>query len=129
MRNSSQHYDHAPLTDLHLEGSLSPYCIFQPSKSLEVSTMVLIFRPTQCPFAVKGGGHAAFAGASSIEGGITLSMANFNKVLPSADKKTVNIGPGNRRVNVYNALDAQQTDVVGGRVSLPLANASTISTY
>jgi FAD/FMN-containing dehydrogenase len=64
--------------------------------------MVLISRPTQCPFAVKGGGHAAFAGASSIEGGITLSMANFNKIQPSSDRKTVDIGPGNRWVNVYN---------------------------
>lgn len=107
------------LIDLYPEGSVSPYCVFQPSSTLEVSTMVLLARLTQCPFAVKGGGHAAFAGASSIEGGITLSMVNFNKIKPSAEKKTVDIGPGNRWVQVYNALDAQQMGVVGGRVSAP----------
>lgn len=79
--------------------------------------MVLISRLTQCPFAVKGGGHAAFAGASSIEGGITVSMKRFNIVAASNDKKYANVGPGNLWVDVYNKLEKSGLGVVGGRVS------------
>lgn len=79
--------------------------------------MVLMSRLTQCPFAVKGGGHAAFGGASSIDGGITVSMENFKKVSVSNDKKTVDVGPGNRWVDVYTQIGKSGVGVVGGRVS------------
>jgi FAD/FMN-containing dehydrogenase len=80
--------------------------------------MVLLSRLTQCPFAVKGGGHAAFGGASSIDGGITVSMENFKKVAVSSDKKTADIGPGNRWVDVYTELEKYGVGVVGGRVRI-----------
>ena len=73
---------------------MNPSCVFKPAKTLHVSTLVLISRLYQCPFAVKGGGHAAWAGASSIEDGITVSMENFKQVVVSDDKQTVDIGPG-----------------------------------
>jgi FAD/FMN-containing dehydrogenase len=63
------------------------------------------------------GGHAAFPGASSIEGGITINMANMNQRKLSADKKSVAIGPGNRWLDVYNYLTPYNLAVVGGRVS------------
>jgi hypothetical protein len=78
--------------------------------------MVLLSRLTQCPFAVKGGGHAAFGGASSIDGGITVSMENFKKVVVSDDKTTADIGPGNTWVDVYTELEKSGVGVVGGRV-------------
>jgi hypothetical protein len=78
--------------------------------------MVLLSRLTQCPFAVKGGGHAAFGGASSIDGGITVSMESFTKVAVSEDKTTADIGPGNRWVDVYTELEKSGVGVVGGRV-------------
>ena len=61
---------------------------------LAVSVLVLISRLTSCPFAVKSGGHAAFQGASNIEGGITVSLAALNTIAPSEDGKTVAVGPG-----------------------------------
>ncbi|CAN9126979.1 unnamed protein product [Alternaria alternata] len=70
-----------------------------------------------CPFAVKGGGHAAFAGASSIEGGIAVSMKRFNTVAASNDKKYANVGPGNLWVDVYNKLEKFGLGVVGGRMA------------
>jgi FAD/FMN-containing dehydrogenase len=76
-------------------------CVSKPSKALEVSTFVLLSRLTNCTFAVKGSGHAAFGGASSIDGGITVTIGSFKQVSPSGDRKTVNIGPGNRWVDVY----------------------------
>jgi FAD/FMN-containing dehydrogenase len=79
--------------------------------------MVLLARLTQCPFAVKGGGHAAFAGASNIPGGITVSMEHFTKVQVSNDKKTADIGPGNRWASVYKTLEKSGVGVVGGRMA------------
>jgi FAD/FMN-containing dehydrogenase len=101
-----------------MQAAVTPRCVFKPTSALEVSSVVLLSRLTQCPFAVKGGGHAAYAGASSIDGGITVSMENFKKVQVSSDKKTADVGPGNRWVNVYTALETSGVGVVGGRVRL-----------
>lgn len=99
------------------QGAVQPRCVFKPAKALEVSTFVLLSRLTNCPFAVKGGGHAAFGGASSIEGGITVSMEDFKQVSVSSDKRTVNVGPGNRWVDVYTALEPHGLGVAGGRMA------------
>ncbi|KAF2279163.1 FAD-binding domain-containing protein [Westerdykella ornata] len=99
------------------QASVSPRCVFKPSEPIEVSSTVLISRLTQCPFAVRGGTHASFAGASSIEGGITLSMENLNQIKVSSDKKTVDVGPGNRWASTYQALENHGLAVVGGRMS------------
>jgi FAD/FMN-containing dehydrogenase len=71
---------------------VNPYCVFKPAKAVEVSTVVLLSRLTQCPFAVKGGGHTGYPGASSIEGGITVSLESMNEITLSKDKKTAAIG-------------------------------------
>ena len=100
------------------QGALRPSCVFKPKLTLDVSALVLVSRMYQCPFAVKGGGHAAFAGASSIEDGITVSMENFKQAVVAADKQTVDIGPGMRWIDVYNAVEKEGLGVAGGRVSL-----------
>ncbi|KAI8933444.1 hypothetical protein NX059_010058 [Plenodomus lindquistii] len=97
-------------------GGVNPHCVFQPSSTVEVSSLVLSSRLTQCPFAVKGGGHAAFGGGSSIDGGITVSMEGMKQVQLSKDKKTVDVGPGNRWVDVYSQLDPLGVGVAGGRM-------------
>jgi FAD/FMN-containing dehydrogenase len=102
---------------------VEPYCTFTPNTSLEVSSLVLIARLTQCPFAVKSGGHAAFPGASNIEGGITVDTVNMKQRKLSADKKTFAVGPGNRWKEVYDYLTPYNLAIVGGRVSfVPYAN-------
>lgn len=92
--------------------------MFKPKSTLDVSTVVLISRLYQCPFAVKGGGHAAWAGASSIEDDITISMENFRKVAVASDKQSADIGPGLRWIDVYTAIEKDGLSVAGGRVSL-----------
>jgi FAD/FMN-containing dehydrogenase len=99
------------------QGAVDPYCVFKPSTALEVSIVALLARLTQCPFAVKGGGHAAFAGASSIEDGITISLERLNHIVISPDQSLSDIGPGNHWVEVYQALEKQNLTVIGGRVS------------
>jgi FAD/FMN-containing dehydrogenase len=99
------------------QGELRPSCVFKPAKTLDVSTVILLARVYQCPFAVKGGGHAAWAGASSIENGITVSMELFKQIVVSSDKHTVDIGPGLRWSDVYSGIEPHGISVVGGRVS------------
>ncbi|KAG9188953.1 hypothetical protein G6011_05821 [Alternaria panax] len=99
------------------QSSLRPSCVFKPTKTLDVSTLVLVARLYQCPFAVKGGGHAAWAGASSIEDGITISLENFKQTVVASDKQTVDIGPGLRWIDVYKAIEKDGLSVAGGRMA------------
>ncbi|KAK9436350.1 FAD binding domain-containing protein [Metarhizium brunneum] len=94
-----------------------PACRFTPGAAADVSLAVLTSRVTQCKFAVKSGGHAAFAGASNIEGGLTLDLRNLNQVVVSADKKQTSVGAGNVWYDVYTKLQPMGLTVVGGRVS------------
>ena len=98
------------------QNAITPVCTFKPTTALEVSTLVLLSRIAQCPFAVKGGGHAAFKGASNIDGGITISLERFNKIqaLPNG---VANVGAGSRWYDVYTTLEKSNLAVVGGRAS------------
>ena len=78
--------------------------------------MVLLSRLSQCPFAVKSGGHSAFAGAATIEGGITVSFENMKGIKLSEDKKTVAVQPGNNWGNVLTALSTTGVTAVAGRI-------------
>ncbi|KAJ4400379.1 hypothetical protein N0V91_008735 [Didymella pomorum] len=99
------------------QADVNPYCIFKPSSAKQVSTAVLVSRLTRCPFAVKGGGHAAFEGASSIGGGITIALEELNEIKVTADKQSVDVGPGNGWGQFYSELEKNGVAVVGGRVS------------
>ncbi|KAF2749287.1 FAD binding domain-containing protein [Sporormia fimetaria CBS 119925] len=94
----------------------TPKCTFKPTSALEVSKVVLISRLAQCPFAVKGGGHTGFAGASNIDGGITVSLERL-KAVDIKPNNIVEVGPGNRWVDVYTKLQSSNLAVVGGRAS------------
>ncbi|KAF1922609.1 FAD-binding domain-containing protein [Didymella exigua CBS 183.55] len=99
------------------QAEVNPICIFKPLSSKQVSIAILISRLTRCPFAVKGGGHAAFEGSSSIEGGITIALEKLNEIKVTADKKSVYVGPGNRWGQFYTELEKHGVAVVGGRVN------------
>ncbi|KAL4921870.1 hypothetical protein BDW62DRAFT_97984 [Aspergillus aurantiobrunneus] len=99
------------------QGEAKPSCIFAPSADGEVSVVVLLSQLTHCPFAAKSGGHAAFAGASSSDGGITIFFRDLNEITLNEDKSVVSIGPGNNWGQVYKALEPEGLAVVGGRLS------------
>ncbi|OSS50293.1 hypothetical protein B5807_04791 [Epicoccum nigrum] len=99
------------------QAEVSPHCVFLPEKALDVSTLVLLSRLTQCPFAAKSGGHSAFTGASNIENGITVSFMKMKGLKLSADKKSADVQPGNVWHDVYSTLEKDNLAVVGGRVS------------
>lgn len=96
---------------------VNPYCIFQPSDASDVSTALQVLRNEQCPFAVRSGGHAAFAGASNIDGGVTFDMRAMNSVSLSSDRNIAHVGTGAIWKDVYTALEPENLVVIGGRVS------------
>ncbi|KAL4879682.1 hypothetical protein BJY04DRAFT_208584 [Aspergillus karnatakaensis] len=99
------------------QNEVKPACVFIPSIDTEVSTLVLLSQRTNCPFAAKSGGHAAFAGASSSQGGITMLFQDLNEIALNKDKSIASIGPGNKWGQVYKALAPYDLAVVGGRAS------------
>ncbi|KAL1955951.1 hypothetical protein VTO42DRAFT_7936 [Malbranchea cinnamomea] len=99
------------------QSEVQPACIFQPTSSTQVAIALLISRLVHCPFAVKSGGHAAFAGSSSVPDGLTIDLRRLNTIKLSSDKKSVKVGAGNRWLDVYNATTAQGVVPVGGRVA------------
>lgn len=94
-----------------------PSCLFRPSEPKEVSIAILLARATQCEFAVKSGGHAPSAGASNHQDGLTIDLASLNQITLSEDGKIASLGPGNRWVDVYEALQPSNLTVVGGRLA------------
>ena len=71
---------------------------------------------------MKGGGHTAFEGSSSIDGGITVALEKLNGIKVATDKNTADVGPGNRWLGVYTELQKHGLAVIGGRVS-PVSSA------
>lgn len=99
------------------QAETQPACRLAPNKAEEVAATLLITSFFQCPFSVKSGGHAAFVGASNIQGGVTIDLVNLNQLQVSADRTLTQVGAGNRWLDVYSHLDLQQLSVVGGRVA------------
>ncbi|KAK4502900.1 hypothetical protein PRZ48_006326 [Zasmidium cellare] len=124
---------HCPSISIYLEGQdgykklqsaywstfqsdVQPYCFAEPSTPQDVAQILKILKNVGCPFAVKSGGHAAFAGASSAPEGITISMGKFKELSVSEDRKTTRVGTGNLWHDVYSYLTPKGLSVVGGRV-------------
>ncbi|CAP92971.1 Bifunctional solanapyrone synthase [Penicillium chrysogenum] len=96
---------------------VQPHCVFRPTKNTEVSTAVLLSRLTGCEFAARSGGHAAFTGASSAPGGISIWFKDMSAVTLNADKTVASIEPGNNWLTTYAALEPYGLAVIGGRAS------------
>ncbi|KAF4887794.1 putative FAD-linked oxidoreductase [Colletotrichum fructicola] len=67
--------------------------------------------------AVRGGGHTAIPGANSIDGDVLIVFSNMTRLEFSAERSHVQLGPGLRWGEVYNALEPYDLTVAGGRVA------------
>ncbi|KFH48316.1 Bifunctional solanapyrone synthase-like protein [Hapsidospora chrysogenum ATCC 11550] len=99
------------------QAGVEPECRFTPRSAAHVSLAVLTARVVKCEFAVKSGGHAAFAGASSAQDGLTIDLIHLTNIEVSSNKKKTTVGAGNVWYDVYSDLTPQGLTVVGGRVS------------
>lgn len=84
--------------------------------SLAVRTLVKPNRVGPCRFAVRGGGHTAWAGAANIKDGVTIDLSLLDKIVYNREKSTASIGPGARWKSVYDTLDNFGVQVTGARV-------------
>ncbi|KAL8889162.1 MAG: hypothetical protein Q9215_003501 [Flavoplaca cf. flavocitrina] len=94
-----------------------PACRVTPKNAVDVAISLLVTKYLDCPFAVKSGGHAAFAGASNIQGGLAFDLSSLRQVEVSRDRAVTKVGAGNRWVDVYSKLDPLGLSVIGGRVA------------
>lgn len=54
--------------------ALSPWCMALPETTEHVSTIITTLTRHQCPFGVKGGGHASFPLANGVDEGVTIDF-------------------------------------------------------
>lgn len=54
--------------------ALTPWCMLLPLTAGEVSKVMQIIVENQCPFGIRSGGHAVFAGSSSVDDGVTIDL-------------------------------------------------------
>ncbi|KAH7029081.1 oxidoreductase FAD-binding protein [Microdochium trichocladiopsis] len=103
---------------------LTPNCIITPTSKEDVALSVFLLNvgskllPGRCNFAIRSGGHTPWVGANNIDDGVTIDLSKLNQVNVSKDRKTVDVGPGNRWLDVYGRLETQGLTVVGGRASI-----------
>ncbi|KAI1074432.1 hypothetical protein F5B20DRAFT_439792 [Whalleya microplaca] len=102
------------------QSAVQPACIVSPQTVQDVSATVkslTMHQGRNCPFAVRSGGHASWAGASNIAGGVVIDLRAFHSVELSSDKSTVSVGVGASWDSVYEKLDPLGLSVNGGRAS------------
>jgi FAD/FMN-containing dehydrogenase len=109
--DAQSHYWSAANADLR------PACAVFPTSAEEVSQIITILQNSSgVNFAVKSGGHNPNVGYSSTNGGVLISMSNISSTNISPDRKTADIGPGARWVQVAQALDPYGVTVASGRL-------------
>lgn len=92
-----------------------PACRLDASNAKSISVAVQVAALLQCPFNVRGGGHTAFAGGSTVKDGILINLGRLDDVILSRDRRTASVGPGQTWYDVYSRLDPLGVSVVGGR--------------
>ncbi|KAL4778617.1 hypothetical protein BJX76DRAFT_366114 [Aspergillus varians] len=99
--------------------NLHPLCIVSPTTKEDVSTIInsITESKSQCPFAVRSGGHISFGGAANINQGITIDLSSLNSMTLSDDRSTLSVGVGATWGEVYAFLDPLNLSVAGGRAA------------
>lgn len=92
-----------------------PACIILPSSAVQFAAVLTILNQNNEAFAVKSGGHTPNC-FSSIDGGPLISTKRMNQVELNVAEEFVDVGPGNRWMDVTGTLDGTGWMVVGGRM-------------
>lgn len=100
------------------EAAVQPACILLPQTTSDVSAAVVALQKSEDGlFAVRSGGHTAWAGAANIENGVVIDLRNLNAIELSANQSTVSVGVGASWDMVYALLDPLGLSVNGGRAA------------
>ncbi len=103
---------------LHRSGTAwaKPSCIVQPAAASDIQQVVRLLTDRHVPFAVRSGGHLPSPLGANINDGVLIDMSMIKGVTYDAANNVVKVGAGQRWKTVYDALDAHNVTVVGGRV-------------
>lgn len=133
---NSTHYT-TQAEDLYdVRAVLEPRCIFLPTDADQVASGVSILASCGAQFAIRAGGHMnvshwypsshafqvlmklffQFPGSNDIDGGVLVALNGLTSIEISPDNATVIVGPGNRWVDVYEALAPYGLYSIGGRM-------------
>ncbi|CAP80259.1 Bifunctional solanapyrone synthase [Penicillium chrysogenum] len=94
----------------------TPTCVFAPASAEEVAGGLAILRKADQTFAVRTQGHMPIPGAADISNGVLMVTTSLNSVQYADDSKSVvQIGAGNRWLDVYKVLAKDSLAVAGGR--------------
>lgn len=109
------------------ESTIHPQCVVSPESASDVSLAVKTLTglyvdlhdggKKECQFAIRSGGHTAWAGAANIEGGVTLDLRKLNSVQVNSADATVLLGAGGSWDLAYSKLDSMNLSVNGGRTA------------
>ncbi|KAI1442043.1 FAD-binding domain-containing protein [Annulohypoxylon stygium] len=94
---------------------ITPTCIVRPKSANDVSITIKTLVKANEKFAIRSGGHAQYAGANNIAGGVTIDLGLLNWTRFDENSNTVDLGPGGRWREVYAELEKHGRVVAGGR--------------
>ncbi|KAF2211247.1 hypothetical protein CERZMDRAFT_43502 [Cercospora zeae-maydis SCOH1-5] len=96
-----------------------PACIFFPKTALEIQFAVqTLNKYNTAPWAIKGAGHNPNVGFSSTRDGVLIATHEFMATTTLDSNNLAHVGPGNRWVDVANALQSSGRAVVSGRLGV-----------
>lgn len=98
-----------------LAAQKKPYCIVHPKSTQDVAIILNTIVPIQdCRFAVRSGGHIAWA-ANNLDGGIVIDLGLYMTSVTVDASGIVSLQPGSRWRDVYKKLEPHGVTVAGGR--------------
>ena len=80
-----------------------PLAVLQARSAQDVRQAVLWCQRYGVRITARSGGHS-YAGYSTLNGGLVVDLSSLDGIRVSADRRTVQVGAGNRLVDVYTAL-------------------------
>lgn len=96
--------------------NLAPGCIFLPKTAEAAADAIAIFNKYRAQFAIRGGGHMNVPGSNSINDGVLLALNNLKDIPINEADETIEVSPGNKWVDVYQALVPSGRYAIGGRL-------------
>ncbi|GAE00290.1 FAD-binding oxidoreductase [Paecilomyces variotii No. 5] len=97
-----------------IRADLNPYCILLPNSADDIAGAVQKVVAAGAQFAVRGGGHMNYPGSNNIQGGVLIALEKLQDIKINDD--TVELGPGLRWYQVYDALEPYGRITLGGRL-------------
>ncbi|KAL9948128.1 hypothetical protein D7B24_002378 [Verticillium nonalfalfae] len=116
LRPNSTQYNAQCINVWDKRSNLAPACVYLPTTAESAANAIGIFNTCGAQFAVRGGGHMNAPGSNSINDGVLLALNNLKDIKVNDEDLTIEVAPGNKWVDVYEALAPFKRYAIGGRL-------------